>query len=181
MSLPNLLTFARIAAIPVLVLLLLEGSDGMRWAAFTLFIAAAITDYFDGFLARRWNIISPLGRMLDPIADKLIVCAVFVTLAYDGTLSAYDLMPVLIILLREILVAGLREFLAGETTVHVSRLAKFKTTFQLAAIAILIAEPLVPGLTLLGTTMLWLAALLTLLTGFDYFRKSWSHFDGPEE
>jgi len=180
MSLPNLLTYARILAIPVIALMLLEGGDWMRWCAFWLFAAAAATDYLDGFLARRWEIVSPLGRMLDPIADKLIVTALFCVMAYDHTLSAYDLIPVIIILMREILVSGLREFLAGKVTVHVSRLAKYKTTVQLIALGVLIVEPLIPGMVLLSDAILWLAALLTFLTGFNYFRKNWSSFGGPD-
>ena len=132
-SLPNLLTYGRIAAVPAMVaaFLLLEGDD-RRWIAFAIFVVASVTDWLDGYLARIWKQQSALGRMLDPIADKLLVGAALLLLVHDGTISTTSIWAALIILSREILVSGLREFLAElNVRVHVSRLAKWKTTMQM--------------------------------------------------
>lgn len=153
----------------------LEGDTG-RWLAFGLFAAASITDYFDGYLARLWKQQSTLGRMLDPIADKLLVSVCLLVLTYHGTIGGFSLWAAVIILMREIFVSGLREFLADlKVSVPVTRLAKWKTTLQLIAIGILLLGPtgdkLVNGITELGIAMLWTAALVTLYTGYDYFRS----------
>lgn len=173
--LPNILTYARILAVPVVVACLLVGGDAWRWTALAIFIAAGVTDFFDGYLARLWGQQSSLGRMLDPIADKLLVSAVLLLLAANGTLQGMHLWAAIIILCREILVSGLREFLAElRVPVPVTQLAKYKTGVQLVAIGFLIAGPagdkVIPHTTLIGLTGLWAAALLTLYTGFDYFR-----------
>ncbi len=180
-SLPNVLTYARIAAVPALVacLLLIEGDAG-RWAAFWLFVAAAITDWLDGYLARRLEQQSTLGRMLDPIADKLIVGAALIMLVHDRTIDGVSMWAAIVILCREILVSGLREFLAGlKVTVHVTALAKWKTAAQMVALAVLIAGPagdrIVPGITAVGIGLLWLAAVLTLWTGYDYLKAGIRH------
>ena len=180
-SLPNVLTYARSAAVPLLVacLYFLEG-DAARWSAFVLFVAAALTDWLDGYLARAWAQQSTLGRMLDPIADKLIVGATLLMLVYDHTISGFYIWAAVIILCREILVSGLREFLAElNVKVHVSHLAKWKTALQMIALAVLLAGPaadkLVPRITDLGLSILWLAALLTLWTGFDYLKAGVRH------
>jgi CDP-diacylglycerol--glycerol-3-phosphate 3-phosphatidyltransferase len=176
LNIPNLLTIARILAIPVIVALVVTGVPFFRWIALALFAAAAITDFFDGFLARALGQISPIGRMLDPIADKLLVGALLLTFAWDQTFSLFDLVPAIAILLREIFVAGLREHLGTENVVlPVSRLAKYKTTIQLLALGILIAEPLLLGLRLISDAFLWGAALITIWTGGNYWaaaRKS---------
>ena len=145
-----------------------------------MFILAAITDFFDGYLARAWQQQSALGRMLDPIADKLLVSVSLLMLAADGTIDDWSLIPAIIILCREILVSGLREFLAElQVSVPVTRLAKWKTAVQLFAIALLLAGPagetILPGTTLAGLTALWLAAILTIYTGYDYFRAGIGH------
>lgn len=180
-SLPNVLTYARIAAVPALVacLLLVEGEAG-RWAAFWLFVAAAITDWLDGYLARRLEQQSTLGRMLDPIADKLIVGAALIMLVHDRTIDGASIWAAIIILCREILVSGLREFLAElNVKVHVTALAKWKTAAQMVALAFLIAGPagdrIVPGITVAGIGLLWLAAVLTLWTGYDYLKAGIRH------
>ena len=180
-SLPNVLTYARIAAVPLLVacLYFLEG-DAARWSAFVLFVAAALTDWLDGYLARAWAQQSTLGRMLDPIADKLIVGATLLMLVYDHTISGFYIWAAVIILCREILVSGLREFLAElNVKVHVSQLAKWKTALQMIALAVLLAGPaadkLVPRITDLGLSILWLAALLSLWTVFDYLKAGVRH------
>jgi cardiolipin synthase (CMP-forming) len=180
-SLPNVLTYARIVAVPLLVacLYFLEG-DAARWSAFVLFVAAAVTDWLDGYLARAWAQQSTLGRMLDPIADKLIVGATLLMLVADNTIAGVAVWAAVIILCREILVSGLREFLAElNVKVQVSQLAKFKTTLQMIALAVLLAGPaaekILPGTMLAGIMLLWLAALLTLWTGYDYLKAGVRH------
>jgi cardiolipin synthase len=178
--LPNILTYARLAAVPIVVACLLIGGDGWRWAALALFIAAGVTDFFDGYLARLWAQQSILGRMLDPIADKVLVAAVLLLLASDGTIYGAHLWAAIIILTREVLVSGLREFLAElRVPVPVTQLAKYKTTVQLVAIGFLIAGPagdkILPHTTTIGLAGLWCAALLTLYTGYDYFRAGLTH------
>ncbi|WP_295556246.1 CDP-diacylglycerol--glycerol-3-phosphate 3-phosphatidyltransferase [uncultured Hyphomicrobium sp.] len=180
-SLPNVLTYARIAAVPALVacLLMVEGEAG-RWAAFWLFVAAAITDWLDGYLARRLEQQSTLGRMLDPIADKLIVGAALIMLVHDRTIDGVSIWAAVIILCREILVSGLREFLAElNVKVHVTALAKWKTAAQMVALACLLAGPagerIVPGITTAGIGLFWLSAVLTLWTGYDYLKAGIRH------
>ncbi|SFZ81384.1 CDP-diacylglycerol--glycerol-3-phosphate 3-phosphatidyltransferase [Devosia enhydra] len=178
-SLPNLVTFARIAAVPVVCVLIAAGDDVLRWIALILFVVAAASDWLDGWLARRSGLVSPLGRMLDPIADKLLVGAAIVILAWDGSLSGWDLVPALAILLREIFVSGLREFLgAREVVVKVTALAKWKTTVQLAALAAIILQAVVPGVDPVASLLLWVAGAMTAWTGAQYLIASWPHLDG---
>ncbi len=181
MSLPNALTYGRIAAVPALVacLFFLKG-DVARWSAFSLFILAGLTDWLDGYLARAWEQQSTLGRMLDPIADKLLVGAVLMMLVHDNTITGWSIWAAIIILVREILVSGLREFLAElNVKVHVTQLAKWKTTMQMIALAVLLAGPaaekIVPGILVGGLALLWIAALLTLWTGYDYLKAGVVH------
>jgi cardiolipin synthase len=179
-SLPNLLTLGRIAAIPLIVLLLYTGSGMARWTALAVFIIASVTDFFDGFLARAWQQQSSLGRMLDPIADKLLVAAVILMLAADGTIAGASIFAAIIILTREILVSGLREFLAEvRVGVPVSALAKWKTVIQMVALGFLLAGPsgelLHPVVLATGLSLLWIAAVVTLYTGYDYFRGGLKH------
>ena len=176
LSLPNLLTYARLAAVPLIamVLFFLEG-ETRNWLALSIFIFASITDFLDGYVARLWGQQSPLGRMLDPIADKLLVGATLLMLVSDQTLSGWSLWAALIILSREILVSGLREFLAElNVMVAVSRLAKWKTGVQMVALGFLLAgeagDAVVGYATSVGLVMLWIAAILTIYTGFDYVR-----------
>jgi len=181
LSLPNLLTYGRIAAVPALVacLFFLEG-DVARWSAFALFVLAGVTDWLDGYLARAWAQQSTLGAMLDPIADKLLVGAVLMMLAHDGTIGGVSIWAAIIILCREILVSGLREFLAElNVKVRVSLLAKWKTTVQMIALAVLLAGPAaanyLPSAPSIGIALLWVAALLTLWTGYDYLKAGVRH------
>ena len=176
LSLPNLLTYARLAAVPLIamVLFFLEG-ETRNWLALSIFVFASITDFLDGYVARLWGQQSPLGRMLDPIADKLLVGATLLMLVSDQTLSGWSLWAALIILSREILVSGLREFLAElNVMVAVSRLAKWKTGVQMVALGFLLAgeagDAVVGYATSVGLVMLWIAAILTIYTGFDYVR-----------
>ena len=179
-SLPNTLTIARIAVIPLFVAGFYVSGDLGRWVAFGLFVAAAITDAIDGIIARRWQAESSLGRMLDPIADKLIVAAALLMLVADGTLEGVNLIPALVILCREILVSGLREFLAeAAVSLPVTSVAKFKTVMQMIAIAALIAarpgEHMLAGVTYASVVVLWIAAGLTLYTGYAYLRAGLRH------
>jgi cardiolipin synthase len=180
MALPNILTYARIAAVPVVVALLywqsiLGGELWLRWVALAVFIAAGLTDILDGYLARMWGQQSSLGRMLDPIADKLLVASSLLILAAGTTIRGWALLAAVIILCREILVSGLREFLADlRVSVPVSQLAKWKTAGQLVAIGFLIAgeagEQVLSTTIEIGITLLWLSAIVTLYTGWDYMR-----------
>jgi cardiolipin synthase len=179
-SLPNILTYGRIAAIPVVVgciywQSILDGPLWLRWVALFVFISAAVTDFFDGYFARVWGQQSSLGRMLDPIADKLLVAACLLMLAAGETVHGWTLLAAVIILCREILVSGLREYLAElQVSVPVTRLAKWKTTAQMVAIGFLIAgeagDEVVPVVSQIGILLLWLSALVTLYTGYDYMR-----------
>jgi cardiolipin synthase (CMP-forming) len=175
-SLPNILTYGRLVAVPVVVACLFWSDvDAMRWTALGLFAAAAVTDFLDGYLARALAQQSVLGRMLDPIADKLLVAAVLFMLVADHTIVRAAICAAIVILCREILVSGLREYLAElKVSVPVSKVAKWKTTLQLVALGFLIAGPagerVLPGTVTAGLVLLWLAALLTLYTGWDYLR-----------
>lgn len=186
-SLPNILTYGRIAAVPVLVAVLYFGEGNTaRWQAFLIFTLACITDWLDGYLARMWAQQSNLGRMLDPIADKLLVGATLMMLVYTRTLTGWSIFAAIIILSREILVSGLREFLAElNVKVHVTQLAKYKTTAQFVALAMLLVGPATEayttGITEMGTVILWFSAILTLLTGYDYLKAGVRHAIEPDE
>ena len=176
---PNLLTLFRIAAIPGIVALFYLESDLGKWLACGLFGVAAITDFFDGYLARAYGQQSDFGRFLDPIADKLLVAAALLLLTGFGQVSGLTILPAVVILCREILVSGLREFLAGiRISVPVSTLAKWKTMIQMFAIGFLIVGDSGPDALptrLIGESGLWVAAALTLITGYDYLRASLHH------
>ena len=180
-SLPNLLTYARVAAVPLVAgFLFWPGERWARWTALAIFVAAAVTDFFDGYIARAWSQQSSLGRMLDPIADKLLVSAVILMLAANQTISGITLWAAIVILCREILVSGLREYLAGlRVPLPVTAVAKWKTAVQMVALGVLIAGPaaeaLAPGSVAFGVVLLWIAASLTLYTGWDYMKASYDH------
>src|SRR6202167_2219328 len=185
LALPNILTYCRIAAVPVVVgcmfwQSILHGGLWLRWVALAIFIVAAVTDILDGYLARMWGQQSSLGRMLDPIADKLLVASCLLMLAASETIHGWSLLAAVVILCREILVSGLREYLAElRVSVPVTRLAKWKTTLQLVAVGFLICgdagDAIVPVVTHIGITLLWLSALLTLYTGWDYLQAGVHH------
>ncbi|MBR0649783.1 CDP-diacylglycerol--glycerol-3-phosphate 3-phosphatidyltransferase [Roseomonas terrae] len=183
-DLPNLLTLSRIAAIPVLVAFAAIGTPWGDMVACVIFSAAAITDYFDGKIARDRGVTSSFGRMLDPIADKLLVGAALMLLAGLNRLSDAALFPAIVIMLREIMVSGLREYLAElRVGLPVTRLAKWKTGFQMGALGTLLAGDTgasVIGLgalpvSLIGELLLWAAAALTLATGWDYLQAGLRH------
>jgi cardiolipin synthase len=185
LALPNLLTYARIAAVPAVVGLMFSqsimgGGLWLRWVALAIFIAAGITDILDGYLARTWGQQSILGRMLDPIADKLLVSSSLLMLAAEETIRGWSLLAAVVILCREILVSGLREFLAElRVGVPVTRLAKYKTTVQLVAVGFLIAgeagDAILPITTDIGLALLWISAIVTIYTGWDYMRAAALH------
>ena len=187
-DLPNLLTLSRIAAIPLLVFLTAFQTPTTNFAACVVFGLAGITDYFDGKLARGRRQTSDLGRMLDPIADKLLVGASLMLLAGEGRLTTWGLYPATVILLREILVSGLREYLAGlRVGLPVTALAKWKTGVQMGALGTLIAGDdsavllhiqFLP-VAAIGEIMLWAAAVLTLWTGWDYLTAGLRHASAP--
>ena len=182
LTLPNLLTLSRIVAVPLLVAFLWwprwEAGFGI---AFALYCLMGITDYFDGYLARAQGAVSKLGIFLDPIADKIMVGAVILMLGVTRDISGIHVVAAMIILVREIAVSGLREFLAGlQVSVPVSTLAKWKTTLQLVSMGGLIlagALPAWPWLQTASIAALWGAAVLTLVTGWDYLRVGLKHMD----
>jgi CDP-diacylglycerol--glycerol-3-phosphate 3-phosphatidyltransferase len=187
LSLPNLLTLSRILAVPILVFLLWRPAPIDYAITFVLYCLVGITDYFDGYLARAWGSISRLGQFLDPIADKIMVVAVLIMLISSRKsnpvpeIAGLHIIAALIILLREIIVSGLREFLASlQVSVPVSALAKWKTTIQLIALGALIlggAVPHMPWVHTVGLFSLWAAAALTLITGYSYMRTGLRHMD----
>ncbi len=186
LTLPNLLTLSRILTVPLLVALLWPAEIGARWTtgyalAFALYCLMGVTDYFDGYLARAQGAVSRLGIFLDPIADKIMVGAVILMLAATRDIAGIHIVAAMVILLREIAVSGLREFLAGlQVSVPVSRLAKWKTTLQIIALGALILAGAVPQyafVQMIGLATLWAAAVLTLITGWDYLRVGIRHMD----
>ncbi len=184
-KLPNILTLSRIAAIPILVALLYFHSPLTRWAALALFSLAGLTDYLDGYLARHRGQVSALGRFLDPIADKLLVASVIVVLVAIKQIDGLVVIPAIVIVCREILVSGLREYLAEvKVPLPVSSLAKWKTAIQLIALGFLIvgteAGPEILPMEWIGDTGLWIAALLTFVTGYDYLARGLKHMNENE-
>jgi len=176
-KLPNLLTLSRIVVIaPLVALFWVEGDTG-RWIAFGLYVYAGLTDFLDGYIARQLGSVSRWGRFLDPIADKLLVGALLLVMCAFERIAGLAVLPAVIILMREILVSGLREFLAEiKVGLPVSRLAKWKTAIQMLALGFLIVGDITPfPATLVGEVGLWAAALLTLLTGYDYLRAGSRH------
>lgn len=182
-NIPNLLTMIRIWAIPVIVLTLAIPTPFWAWVSVVLFAIAGITDYMDGYLARHLNQLSRFGRVLDPIADKLLVGATLLMLAYSDRLGHLGIVPAVVILCREILVSGLREFLAEiNVGCPVTRLAKWKTACQMVALPVLMVANMYAGfwggfLWTLGMIALWGAATLTVMTGYDYWKSGRKYMD----
>ena len=188
LTLPNTLTLARVAAVPVFVAVFFFNTVTAQWIALAIYAVAAVTDFLDGYLARRDGQHSDFGRFLDPVADKLLVATVLMMMVAFGQISGHAIIAAVIILCRELLVSGLREFLAGLSVgLPVDRLAKWKTTIQMIAIGFLIvgdaAHPPVPSelpVRLIGEVGLWFAAVITLLTGISYIRIGLAHMDGRD-
>ncbi|HYN38454.1 MAG TPA: CDP-diacylglycerol--glycerol-3-phosphate 3-phosphatidyltransferase, partial [Rhodospirillales bacterium] len=165
---------------------IMNGPLELRWVALAVFIAAGITDFLDGYVARMWDQHSAFGRMLDPIADKLLVASCLLMLAADGIIHGWTLWAAIVILCREILVSGLREYLAAlRVSVPVTKLAKWKTTVQLVAIGFLLAgeagDHVLPYTTQIGLLLLWISAIFTIYTGYDYFRAGIHHLIEEDE
>jgi len=199
-TIPNMLTMARIGLVPVFVVAFALPGDGARLVAFAIFCIAGASDALDGLVARRLNAGSEFGRMLDPIADKILVAVALMMLVAEGSIEQFELtpglrsvlklVPALIILSREILVSGLREFLAGAAvSVPVTSIAKLKTTIQMVAIGGMLLEPLGDKYLPFGLAVaysatayiaLWVAAILTVWTGYIYFRSGVAHLDGKK-
>jgi len=176
-NLPNYLTITRIAVIPIIVLTFYVNNSLARKIGALLFILASITDFFDGYIARKYDLVTSFGKMFDPIADKLLVgCVIIMLLKKDNV----DEIPCLLILAREFLVSGLREFLAlVKVSVPVSTLAKSKTFLQMLALSILILGSKgsnIACLDLIGEIILWIAAFLTIITGYSYFKACKQYF-----
>ena len=178
-TIPNIITFIRIFLIPIILYLLFSENPNIVLIAGLLFIISSVSDYFDGYLARTLNQSSKLGTLLDPIADKLLIASVIVVLVDTGVISNIHVVPAIIILLREIAISGLREFLAKlNTDMPVSKLAKYKTTFQMVSLSILIISlgfELNDLLWNIGLIALWIAAIITLLSGYNYMVKGLKH------
>jgi hypothetical protein len=175
-NLPTQLTLARIAAIPVICLFIAINTEWSSWLSLLLFFAAAMTDWLDGYLARRRMQISKLGQFLDPIADKLLVVAVILFLVQSNHIFGIHIIPAFLILMREIAVSGLREFLAERRVeLPVSKLAKWKTAVQMAALSILLISNS-PLSAIVGLFLLWVSAVLTVITAWDYGCATRRHF-----
>tara|TARA_Y100001970_G_scaffold261189_1_gene344050 strand:+ start:789 stop:1358 length:570 start_codon:yes stop_codon:yes gene_type:complete len=184
LKIPNILTIGRIILVPIFIITYyLPGASG-DWIPFFIFVLASFTDFLDGLLARLYKEESKLGELLDPIADKIIISSALVLLVMDNTIEGYEVIAAIIIMIREILISGLREFLAKvQITMPVTRLAKFKTFIQMFSIAILLTGE--SGNKILnfgdydaqsiGIVLLWLAAFLTIYTGYDYVKKRIHH------
>ena len=175
-DLPNGLTILRLIFVPILLSTCLLPAGWSNWVALSIFVVAGITDYLDGALARRLNVVSEFGRMLDPIADKLMIASVLLLLLWQGVAP---LIPAIVIIGRELVVSGLREYLAlvGQK-LEVTSLAKWKTALQFIALTVLLAvgnedfpSHLRAMVELIGLGLFWFAALLTLVTGCDYWVK----------
>lgn len=188
-TLPNALTLGRVAAVPVIAALFFLDTPTGQWITLAIFTVAAITDFLDGYIVRRYDQHTEFGRFLDPIADKLLIATTLMMMVAFGQIAGLAIIPAVVILCREILVSGLREYLAGiDVGLPVSWLARWKTAIQMIALGFLIigdaAHPPVPEelpVRLIGEAGLWIAALITLFTGFDYMRIGLRHMDGPTD
>ena len=183
---PNWMTILRIMVAPVIALLIwLDDVQTGYMPALTLFVLASISDFIDGWMARRLGVVSKLGAMLDPIADKVLIGTCLVSLAHVTEDGWWFILPAIIIMTREFLISGLREFMAGRSVnMPVSVLAKWKTTLQLVAIGFLVGAPVFPSLPManpIGLALLWAAAFVTAQTGFAYYRGVLEHVDKPSQ
>ncbi len=178
-SVPNLLTLSRIALIPIIMAAFYTDNHIGRWVATLAFISACFTDFMDGYVARLWSQTTRFGQFLDPVADKLLVASTLMMLVGFGRIQPVSFLPAIIILCREILVSGLREFLSGlQVLMPVSALAKWKTAAQMGAISLLLIGDISPfggAINVIGEGLLWIAAALTLMTGYTYLKSSLRH------
>lgn len=178
--LPNILTVSRIVLLPVLIGLFFVAGPVAAWSALAIYIFCAVTDFFDGYLARKYGSISGFGTFLDPISDKIFVAALLLALATFDRLDGFWMIPAIVILGREFLISGLREYLGPQNVkVPVSRLAKWKTGLQMTALGFLVigdyGDALVPETLLIGQFLLTVAAIITLVTGWNYLKVGFRH------
>ena len=190
LKIPNVLTIGRIILVPVFVVTFYIPGFLGDLIPFFIFLLASFTDFLDGVLARLYKEESKLGELLDPIADKIIVATALILLVMDGTIKNYEVIAAIIILTREILISGLREFLAiGRIKLPVSNLAKLKTFLQMFSISILLTGETGNKIInfqdynaqTIGIVLLWLSAFLTLYTGYEYLRKGIDHAISEDE
>ena len=179
-QLPNILTVSRIALLPVLIGLFFIDGRAAAWTALWIYVFCAVTDFLDGYLARKFGSTSNFGTFLDPISDKIMVASLLIALATFDRLDGYWMVPAIIIMMREFLISGLREFLGPQNIkVPVSKLAKWKTTFQMVALGFLVigdyGNPVVPQSLLIGQVLLSVAAVITIITGWNYLKAGYKH------
>ena len=184
-TLPNILTMGRILVLPFMfACFLLEDTVGapVIWACFGLYVLGAVTDFFDGWAARKFNQVSAFGTFLDPISDKIFVGSLLVILVGFGRLEGLWMIPALLILFREFLVSGLREYLGPHNVkLPVTKLAKWKTTLQMIALGVLVVAPAVPYTLSIGHWSLLAAAILTLMTGWGYMKAGWEFMKASDK
>jgi cardiolipin synthase (CMP-forming) len=174
-KIPNILTMSRILVIPIVMGLFFIQEGWALWTILALYIYASLTDFLDGYLARRWKVVSDLGRFLDPIADKLLVATLLILLVANNQIAGINVVALVLILLREMFVSGLREFMGPKKVViHVTQLAKWKTTMQMVATCFLIVN-FIPEISFFASMLLWIATVLTVVTGYSYFKASLKH------
>lgn len=179
-KLPNILTVGRLMTLPVLVILMMINTSWSAWAGLTIYTLGCITDWLDGYIARKYQVESPFGKFLDPIADKIFIAAVLITLIANGNLSGWGVIPVILIMSREFLISGLREFFGPKNIqVPVSKLAKWKTGIQMFALGFLIVgdygNPVFPITWETGYVLLIAATILTVITGWNYMKEGLKH------
>ena len=176
-NLPNVLTISRIVLLAPLLIMIYLPNDQLNLISVILFILIALTDFFDGFFARRQNITSEFGKMLDPIADKLLVVGVFIVLMIKGTIEDLSILPALLIIFREIFISGLREFAANRNTqasIDVSQVGKLKTAIQMLSLLLILSSLVLKNLIILlniGIIFLWISMLLALISGYKYYKS----------
>jgi CDP-diacylglycerol--glycerol-3-phosphate 3-phosphatidyltransferase len=177
-NLANILTVFRLFLLPVIILLLFKLTAAAAWAALIIYAIGAITDFFDGYVARKLNQVSEFGKFMDPISDKIYVTIILLALLAIDRIESYWVIPVMIIFIREFLVSGMREFLGPKNIqLPVTNLAKWKTTFQMLCLGFLIIGPYFPGAMIAGLMFLLSAAIITTITGWDYIKAGFKHMD----
>lgn len=179
-NLPNIMTIGRLLTLPLLVVLMMIDASWAAWSALGIYTLGCVTDFLDGYIARHYNLESNFGKFLDPIADKIFIATVLICLIANGNLSGWGVVPVLIILSREFLVSGLREFFGPKNIQFpVSKLAKWKTGIQMFALGFLImgeyGVPVLPLNIEIGYTLLVIATILTAITGWTYMKEGLKH------
>jgi len=176
-NLPNVLTISRIVLLAPLLIMIYLPNDQLNLISVILFILIALTDFFDGFFARRQNITSEFGKMLDPIADKLLVVGVLIVLMIKGTIDDLSILPALLIIFREIFISGLREFAANrnsQASIDVSQVGKLKTAIQMLSLLLILSSLVLKNLIILlniGIIFLWISMLLALISGYKYYKS----------